>query len=291
MKKKLLKILIPAAVVLIAAAVIIAVISSGNSQKAVELSQAGLTAENVTLISHRGMSIYAPENTVEAAEESAHAGYKYVEFDVRRTLDGVWVLMHDSDIDRTTNGKGEISSLTYKQLLRFNIDGNKAEKYGRVTVPTLEDMLVTCSENVLTPVIEIKQDGTEHIPELMRITSDLCNKCMFITFDREQAELIYSTIAQGRTKLHPDNVTVMWLTNDLDSETLQTAKSNTEIGVSFNGNKAGTAEEIKSFTDAGINLAVWTINEPERLRELYDLGIRYFTTDNIVFNPANNGDN
>lgn len=289
MKKKQLKILIPIIAVVLIAVAAAAVIGSVNSKKAFELSQVNLTAEDVTLISHRGMSLRAPENTVEAAEESARAGYKYIEFDVRRTLDGVWVVMHDSDIKRTTNGKGEISELTYKQLLKYNVDV-KTENFGRVTVPTLEGMLNTCSANALTPVIEIKQSGTEYISELLNITAGLCSKCMIISFDREQAELVYSTIAQGKTTLHPDNVTVMWLTSDLSDETLETAKSITGIAVSFNGNEAGTEEEIKAFTDAGIELASWTINKPQRLRELYDLGIRYFTTDRIVINATVNGE-
>lgn len=292
MKKKLLKILIPAAAVIIAAVAII-LISSSKSGKAVPLSEAQLDKnESVTLISHRGMSISAPENTVEAALKSAQAGYGYIEFDVRRTLDGVWVLMHDSDIKRTTNGKGAISELTYKQLLRYSIDSGKgADEYEFLAVPTLNKMLNACAENKLTPVIEIKQSGTEHVNELLNIIADRWSgKCMIITFDREQAELVYSILEKGTTTLYINNVTVMWLTSDLSEKTLETAKSNTAIGVSFNGNDAGKPEEIKAFTDAGIHLATWTINKPERLKELYDLGITCFTTDNIVYNLTDGED-
>lgn len=280
MKSKLIKIFA-------AVAALLCLASCGNGGKAVSLAEAEISSnEAVTLISHRGMSIYAPENTVEAAEKSAAAGYKYVEFDVRRTLDGVWVLMHDSDIERMTDGEGEISEMTYKQLISFSVDeGNGLDEYELVTVPTLETMLAACQENGLKPVIEIKQSGTEYIKELLNIIADRwSSRCMIIAFDREQTELVYSILQQGKTTLKPENVTVMWLTSDLSEKTLETAKANTGIGVSFNGNKAGSAEEIKAFTDAGIELAVWTVNKPKRLKELYDLGITCFTTDNIVYN-------
>ena len=227
MKQKLIKILIPAAIIIAAAVIITAVI--GKADKAVPLSKAELPEDaQITLISHRGMNINAPENTVEAALEAAEAGYTHVEFDIRRTLDGVWVIMHDDDIKRTTNGKGKISEMTYKQIMRYSVD-NKADSY--IAVPTLESMLSTCANNKLTPVIEIKQSGTEYIKEMLNTVADNWNsECMFITFNREQAELIYSLLEDGVTTLLKSNVTVMWLTSELDSKTLEAAKSNTEIG-------------------------------------------------------------
>lgn len=286
MKKKLIKILLPSAVIIAAAIIIIT--SFAKADKAVPLSKAELPEDaQVTLISHRGMSISAPENTVEAALESAKAGYTHVEFDIRRTLDGVWVLMHDEDIERMTDGKGKISEMTYKQILRHSVDS----KNGYVAVPTLKAMLSTCADNKLTPVIEIKQSGTEYIKEMLNTVADSWNsECMFITFDREQAELIYSLLEKGVTTLYKSKVTVMWLTSDLDSKTLETAKTNTAIGVSFNGNEAGKEKEIKAFTDAGISLATWTVNKPKRLRELYDLGITTFTTDTIVYQQITDGE-
>ena len=288
MKQKLIKILIPTVAIIAAVIIIIAAVSAGTD-KAIPLSKAKLPEDaQVTLISHRGMSIAAPENTVEAALKSAEAGYTHVEFDIRRTLDGVWVLMHDDDIKRTTNGKGEISALTYKQILRHSID-SKTGDY--VAVPTLKAMLNTCADNKLTPVIEIKQSGTEYIKEMLNTVADSWNsECMFITFNREQAELVYSLLEDGVTTLRKSKVTVMWLTSELDEQTLETAKTNTDIGVSFNGNKAGTEKEIKAFTDAGISLATWTVNKPKRLKELYSLGITTFTTDTIVYNELTNGE-
>lgn len=246
------------------------------------LSDAGITdAEQVTLISHRGMNVYAPENTLEAAEKAAEFGYTHVEFDIRQTKDGVWVLMHDEDIKRTTNGKGKISDLTYKQLFDYRIDSN-AKKKDNVVIPRLDEMFEKCRDYGLHPVVEIKQNGTEFIDSLVRSIGYQVNECTIIAFSREQVEEISKLLDTGNYVLNSTNTKLFWLVSDLSDETLNTAKSNTKIGVSFNGNKAGTAEEIKKFTDSGIELATWTIDKPERLAELYALGIKTFTTNSIT---------
>ncbi len=235
----------------------------------------------VTLISHRGMNKVAPENTLEAAEQAAAYGYTHIEFDIRQTKDGVWVLLHDDNIKRTTNGNGKISNLTYKQLFEYHIDKNNGNNKN-IHIPTLNEMLFLCSELDLHPVIEIKQDGTEFIPQLVKTTGYMVNECTFIAFNREQVEMISQILSSGNNVLTHTNTDLYWLVSDLSDETLKTAKSDRLIGVSFNGNKAGTPEEIKMFTDAGLSLATWTIDSPERLAELYALGITTFTTNSIT---------
>ncbi len=246
------------------------------------LADAGITdSEQVTLIAHRGMNVFAPENTIEAAQKAAEFGYKQVEFDIRMTKDGVWVLMHDENIRRTTNGKGKVSELKYKQLFDYRIVDN-ADADDNVVIPTFYEMLEQCNMLGIHPVIEIKQDGTDFIEPLIRSTGYRINSCTIIAFDREQVEAISDILSTGNYVLTHSNTKLYWLTNDLSDETLATAKENTKIGVSFDGNKAGTEEEIKKFTDAGIELATWTIDKPDRLAELYALGIRTFTTNSIT---------
>lgn len=246
------------------------------------LDRTGISdTSQVTLISHRGMNKVAPENTLEAAEQAAAYGYTHVEFDIRQTKDGVWVLLHDDNIKRTTNGNGKISDLTYKQLFEYHVDKNNGNNKN-IYIPTLNEMLFLCSELDLHPVIEIKQDGTEFIPQLVKSTGYLVNECTFIAFNREQVEMIAQILSSGNNVLTHDNTDLYWLVSDLSDETLETAKSNPLIGVSFNGNKAGTPEEIKKFNDAGLSLATWTIDSPERLAELYALGITTFTTNSIT---------
>ncbi|MBQ2964962.1 MAG: hypothetical protein IJE14_09905 [Clostridia bacterium] len=291
LNKKFKKGLIAAAIAvpIIIIAVVIACVINGNS--VCKLSRAGIEDNGaVTLISHRGLNKLAPENTLEAAAKSAEYGYGYVEFDIRRTKDGMWVLMHDEDIDRMTDGEGKVGDLTYKQIISCRIDEGKNLKDALsyvITVPTLEQMLAVCSEKSLKPVIEIKDGGTEHIPELLNFIAARRNTdMMIISFDREQIEYISTLISTGKTTFIQETVELYWLTNNLDGETLETAAKTPEIGVSFNGNKAGTQKEIDAFTEKGIKLACWTIDSPSKLEKLYERGITTFTTNRIVYNTA-----
>ncbi len=291
LNKKFKKGLIAAAIAvpIIIIAVVIACVINGNS--VCKLSRAGIEDNGaVTLISHRGLNKLAPENTLEAAAKSAEYGYGYVEFDIRRTKDGMWVLMHDEDIDRMTDGEGKVGDLTYKQIISCRIDEGKNLKDALsyvITVPTLEQMLAVCSEKSLKPVIEIKDGGTEHIPELLNFIAARRNTdMMIISFDREQIEYISTLISTGKTTFIQETVELYWLTNNLDGETLETAAKTPEIGVSFNGNKAGTQKEIDAFTEKGLKLACWTIDSPSKLEKLYERGITTFTTNRIVYNTA-----
>lgn len=278
MKKN--KIIIAAVCAVLAAAIAATAISAVLKNKVYTLKDAGVeSTEDLTIISHRGMNVFAPENTLEAAQKAAEFGYKQVEFDIRLSKDGVWVLMHDEDIDRTTDGKGKVSELTYKQLLECRVNSGKKEL---VVIPSLDEMLSLCSKLEIHPVIEIKQSGTEFIRDLLNFIGYRCGDCTIITFDRAQAEEISKHIKSGETSLFSATVDYYWLVSELSDEALEAAKADTSVGVSFNGNKSGSEEEIKRFTDAGIKLATWTIDKPKRLGELYSLGVKTITTNRIT---------
>lgn len=92
---------------------------------------------------HRGGAGLAPENTLEAYRNAIRIGADYVEIDVRETADGALVIMHDSAVDRTTDGTGEVSRLNASTIARLNA----AAKYPgarRQRVPTLEDVARLC---------------------------------------------------------------------------------------------------------------------------------------------------
>lgn len=86
----------------------------GESQAITSKSPLKDSEYNVLAVNHRGYSKDAPENTIPAYIMSKQKGFNYVECDVAFTKDGVAVLLHDSTIDRTSNGSGSISSMTYE---------------------------------------------------------------------------------------------------------------------------------------------------------------------------------
>nr|XP_014346053.1 PREDICTED: glycerophosphodiester phosphodiesterase 1 [Latimeria chalumnae] len=74
----------------------------------------------VAQIAHRAAAHDAPENTLAAIRKAAQNGATAVELDLEFTADGVPILMHDETVDRTTDGSGPLSQLTYRDLLKLN---------------------------------------------------------------------------------------------------------------------------------------------------------------------------
>lgn len=104
--------------------------------------------DKVLVVAHRGDWRIAPENSVEAIKNAIKTGVDIVEIDLQMTKDSVLVLMHDSTVDRTTNGKGEVSSLTLNEIKSLRL----RDRWGIETaysVPTLEEALTETKGKVL----------------------------------------------------------------------------------------------------------------------------------------------
>lgn len=78
-------------------------------------------SRTVAVIAHRGEHLHHPENTIAAFQAAVDAGADYFELDVRTTADRQLVLMHDSTVDRTTKGKGEVARMTLEQLRALGV--------------------------------------------------------------------------------------------------------------------------------------------------------------------------
>jgi glycerophosphoryl diester phosphodiesterase len=90
---------------------------------------------------HRGAGALAPENTIAALETAAGFGVDYVELDVALSADGVLVLMHDEDVDRTTDGRGPLRAMTWAEIARLDAGVGFWGRFGRLGVPNLEEVL------------------------------------------------------------------------------------------------------------------------------------------------------
>jgi len=112
----------------------------------------------VVVTAHRGFSGQCPENTLEAFEQAVALEADFVEFDVRSSRDGAIVIMHDATVDRTTDGKGEVTSLSLAQLKSLNASywsgphdtGARLSAPARphAPIPTLEEALALLAGRV-----------------------------------------------------------------------------------------------------------------------------------------------
>jgi glycerophosphoryl diester phosphodiesterase len=100
------------------------------------------------LCAHRGAWNVYPENTLPAFKEAIRLKVQMVEFDVRLTKDSVLVIMHDADVDRTTNGTGKIADLTYAEIEKFDAGIKRGPQFVNTKVPTLQQVLDIMPTNV-----------------------------------------------------------------------------------------------------------------------------------------------
>ena len=156
---------------------------------------------------HRGDSYNCFENTMDAFRAAAEAGVDMIETDVRMTKDGVLVLMHDADIDRTTDGAGLVADMTYEELTRYNAGG----RYVPAGIPTLEEFLQFLSRHEILLNLEIKEYAQEENLERCHQCIDRCvelveayhlaDRMVFNSFDAHVLEYIDSKWP-GRYLLH-----------------------------------------------------------------------------------------
>ncbi|SDW66666.1 glycerophosphoryl diester phosphodiesterase [Marininema mesophilum] len=118
------------------------------------LAESQSTFENVA---HRGASGYAPENTIASFDKAVTMKATSFELDVQRTKDGRLVIMHDTTVDRTTNGKGSVKNLTLKQIRELDAGSWFDKSFAGEKVPTLEETLNRYRNKPIRILIELKK--------------------------------------------------------------------------------------------------------------------------------------
>ena len=101
-------------------------------------------ARRVAVIAHRGEHLTHPENTLPAIDAAIAIGCDWVEIDVRTTLDGHFVLMHNNTVDATTDGKGAVADMTLAEIRRLDA-GARMPGFADTRVPTLDEALALMS--------------------------------------------------------------------------------------------------------------------------------------------------
>lgn len=243
-------------------------------------SISAVNIDEITLTAHRGLSAIEPENTLPAFKAACEAKYNYVEFDIEPTSDGKWIVMHDDDLRRTTNGHGKITERTLAEVSALKIDnGANIENYTDLRVPTFEETMALLDRYYpnTKPMIEIKSIGKNNLDSLIEFFKDYAARgrsTIVISFDKDIIDTLYKECPEQ---------TYWLLTSELSDEAVDFCKNHGNMRAAFNGNNAkNTDSVINAAIDAGIPLAAWTVDSPDTLKNLYDLGVRYFITNCIT---------
>lgn len=134
-------------------------INNLNAQSNFSIEQAGVEKlATIGLCAHRGAMDTHPENTIAAFKAAVEAGAQMIELDVWLTKDKKMVVVHDATVDRTTNGTGEILSLTLKEIKKLDAGSWKSPEFNEERIPTFDEVLHVIPKNIWINVHIKKED-------------------------------------------------------------------------------------------------------------------------------------
>ena len=211
-------------------------------------------------IGHRGARAYEPENTLRSFQRAIELGVNAVELDVRRTRDNELVVLHNADVNKTTNGRGSVSELTLDEIKRLVTE--KGEK-----IPTLEEALQFLGKRVKI-LVELKETGIEDKVLDLVHKKGLTDNVIVISFHEEALRKVReldATVATGLIYVRHKNPVQAAL--DLKAEYLLPLYRFTH------------SANVKKAHENGLKLIVWTINTAEEVAEYKKKGVDGIASD------------
>ena len=226
---------------------------------------------DIKIIGHRGASALEPENTIPSFNRAASVGAWGVEADIYVLRDGNIVVFHDADVERMTNGVGEIKNMNLAEVKALDIDsGNNIRNYNNVKIPTLDEYLNCCVENKLTPIIEFKVVNAEKVKEIV----DKIKK-----YGLEDNTIIISTSYEWIKYIreYSDKIHFQYL-NDITIENINLLKKYGNYGIDIKIDKI-TKDKVDLAHLNGAKVNVWTVNNKNDIKSLIDMGVDMITSD------------
>jgi len=237
------------------------------------------------IIAHRGESHDAPENTLAAIRLAWDRKVPAVEIDVRLSLDGVPVIIHNPTTKELTDRNLQVNRHTLEDLRALDFGSHKGTAFKGEKMPTLQEVLATVPAHGRL-VIEIK-DGVETIPPLQRaIDRAGCppETCLLIGFDPE--------VIGNAKKAMPD-IETSWLIDlrsgrgpDPDEQARELAgraRSMQAEGIDLGVDETTDLRIIPALKALGMKTLSWTVNQPDLARRLVAAGIDGITSDRAAW--------
>jgi glycerophosphoryl diester phosphodiesterase len=223
---------------------------------------------------HRGGRAEAPENTLAAFEYAVHVGAGGAECDIQLSADDIPVVIHDETVDRTTDGTGEVHTLTAAELARLDARSVHADWPQPTGVPTFAEVLAVAKALDYVEV-EIKANAPERIATVVPLLIEEINRAgargivRFISFDADIVALC--------KRLAPDMMLSL-ITNDTTAREIQQA-----LDLGCDGIAGDVEAATQAFVDAahaaGLTVTIWTVNDDADFDNMLAWGVDVITTD------------
>lgn len=234
--------------------------------------------KQVENVAHRGATGYAPENTIAAFNLAVEMKADYIEIDVQRSKDGELVVIHDTTVDRTTDGTGKIGNLTFEQLRSLDAGSWKGEQFVGESISTFEEIL-DLYHGKIGILIELKA------PELYPGIEEQVSKALKVrNLDKPQNEkiIIQSFNFESMKKVNQllPKVPIGVLTSNRADTTLEALQEFSTYADWFNPSYGiVTVELVNQIHSLGMQIGSWTVRSQEAADLLFEMGVDAIISD------------
>lgn len=224
---------------------------------------------------HRGDTKAAPENTVPAFASAAAKKAAMIEFDVQKTKDGRLVIMHDSTVDRTTNGQGKVADLTFDEVRALDAGSRFGAAFAGTQVPTLEEALDAIPPGILCNVHlksgpQLAGDTVAVIKAKGRLADCFlaCEEDQAIEARAAVPEIrICNMSRQGRERKPYVDRTI-----ELGAQFIQ---------IPFTSGTDGLKKDVDRLHTAGVTVNWFHASQEPMIRLVAEAGVDYLLTDDL----------
>lgn len=227
------------------------------------------------LCAHRGAMETHPENTIPAFRAAVEAGAHMIEFDVWLTKDHRMVVIHDSSVDRTTNGTGKVPDLTFSEIRALDAGSWKDPGFAGLQIPTPEEVLKEIPYNVW---INIHIKGAGELPAMIARLVEAEGRL-------HQAFLACGTEAARVAKEAVPGITICNMDRQESAEEYVASTISARTGFIQLLRKSeykDFAGSVKLLKENGIKVNYYGTDSPEELKMLFDAGVDFPLVNDIV---------
>ena len=218
-----------------------------------------------------------------AFQAAVDLGYRYLETDVHASADGVLVCHHDATLERTTDGAGPVSQRHVADLrsldagFRFNPMHHFPHRGAGAAIPTLEELATTFPSAVIT--VDLKQAGIEQLMVDTIARLDVWDRVIVGSFSGRRVKK-FRTLTKGRvaTSAGPSETARLVLgakagrSPKIEADVLQVPERHKGIHVV-------NQRLVEVAHSQGKQVHVWTIDDPDEMARLFDMGVDGIVTD------------
>jgi len=233
-----------------------------------------LEHDGLLAFAHRGGRGSGPENTMPAFQGAVDLGYRYIETDVHATRDGVLLAFHDDQLDRVTDRRGIVAEMDYADVRQARVNGTEP-------IPLMADLLSSWPD--IRVNIDPKRDNAaEPLVRLLKDMKAIDRVCVTSFSGRRTAGIrnaLGDRLCTGMGPMSTTRLRLSSVSGPLGFLWGGFVEGCAQIPVAQHGLRLIDRAMVDRAHELGLQVHAWTIDDPEEMRRLADLGVDGLMTD------------